>query len=55
MSKAEETKIFIEYVTKIKSEGIAVDDTIFLADIAMSLAIIADKLRGAEMKEVDEL
>lgn len=54
MSKTEETEIFMKYVTKIKTEGIEIDNTVFLADIAKSLAIIADKLRGAEIEEVED-
>ena len=54
MSKTEETQLFMEYVNRIKSEGLEIENTVFLADIAKSLAIIADKLCGAE-SEVDKL
>lgn len=55
MSKTEETQLFMEYVNRIKSEGLEIENTVFLADIAKSLAIIADKLCGAESEEVDKL
>lgn len=48
MSKTEETNSMIEYVTKLKAEGIEIENTVFLADIAKSLAIIADKLSPTE-------
>lgn len=51
MSKTEETNALIEYVTKIKNEGIEIENTIFLADIAKSLAMIADKLCETESEE----
>lgn len=54
MSKTEETELFLKYVNKIKAEGLEINDTVFLADIAKSLAIIADKLCGAEMEEVED-
>ena len=44
MSKTEETNMMIEYVTKLKEKGMEIENTVFLADIAKSLAIIADKL-----------
>ena len=48
MNKLEETNAVIDYVTKLKENGLEVENTIFLADIAKSLAIIADKLCVAE-------
>lgn len=48
MGKLEETNIMIDYLTKIKEKGLTVDNTIMLADIAKSLAMIAGKLCGAE-------
>ena len=48
MSKTEETNLLIEYVTKLKNEGIEIENTVFLADIAKSLAIIADSLSPKE-------
>lgn len=51
MSKVEETNAMIEYVTKIKNTGLEVDNTIFLADIAKSLAMIADKLCETESED----
>ncbi len=51
MSKFEETNNLIEYVNKLEENGIEVGDTVFLADIAKSLAIIADKLCVAESEK----
>lgn len=51
MSKTEETDLMISYVTKLKAEGNEIENTIFLADIAKSLAIIADKLSPTESEE----
>ncbi len=48
MSKLEETNLLIDYMAKTTEAGIKVDNTLFLADIAKSLAMIADKLCGAE-------
>ena len=48
MSKLAETNLLIDYITKIKESNLNVDNTIFLADIAKSLAMIADKLCEAE-------
>lgn len=50
MSKNEETNMLIECVTKLKGKGMAIDNTVFLADIAKSLAMIADKLYMEESK-----
>lgn len=51
MGKLEGTKLLIDYITKATEAGINVDNTIFLADIAKSLAMIADKLCGTESEE----
>lgn len=51
MSKTEETNSMIEYVTKLKEKGFEVENTVFLADIAKSLAIIADRLCVAESED----
>lgn len=48
MSKLEETNLLIDYITKLKETGLNVDNTVMLADIAKSLAMIADKLCGEE-------
>lgn len=48
MSKLEETNSAIEYITKLQELGIDIDNTIMLADIAKSLAMIADKLYETE-------
>ncbi len=48
MSKLEETNLMIDYITKLKESNLKVDNTVMLADIAKSLAMIADKLCGAE-------
>ena len=50
MSKVEETNFMIDYITKLKESGLNVDNTIMLADIAKSLAMIADKLCEAEVE-----
>lgn len=51
MSKLEETNLMIGYITKLKESGLNVDNTVILADIAKSLAMIADKLCGTESEE----
>ena len=51
MSKLEETNKLIDYITKLKENGLTVDNTIMLADIAKSLAMIADKLCVTESEE----
>ena len=51
MSKLEETNSLIDYMGKFKEIGIDIDNTIILFDIAKSLAMIADKLCGAESEE----
>jgi len=52
MSKLEETNLMIDYVNKLNEAGLNIDNTVMLADIAKSLAMIADKLCGAESEEV---
>ena len=37
----------------MREEGIEINDIVMLADIAKSLAIIADKLCGAESEDKD--
>jgi len=44
MSKLEETNLLIDYITKLKETGLTVDNSVILADIAKSLAIIADSV-----------
>ena len=51
MSKLEETNLKIDYITKLKEAGLNVDNSVMLADIAKSLAMIADKLCGDEREE----
>ena len=51
MSKLEETNELIDYITKLKESGFNIDNVIMLADIAKSLAMIADKLCGTESEE----
>ena len=51
MSKLEETNKLIGYLAKLDESGLKVDNTVMLADIAKSLAMIADKLCGAESEE----
>ncbi len=48
MSKLEETNSMIDYITKLKEAGLNVDNTVMLADIAKSLAMIADTFYKAE-------
>ena len=47
MRKLEETNLMINYLSKLNESGIKIDDTVILADISKSLAMIADKLCGA--------
>lgn len=54
MSKLEETNLVIDYITKLKEEGIEIDNTVMLADIAKSLAMIADKLCGSESEDLGD-
>ena len=44
--------MLIDFMTKLKEAGAEVDNTVLLADMAKSLAMIADKLCGAESEEV---
>ncbi len=48
MSKLEETNKLIDYLSKLDEQGLKVDNTVILADIAKSLAMIADKLCEVE-------
>ena len=48
MGKLKETNMVIDYITKLKESGLNVDNAIMLADIAKSLAMIADRLCGTE-------
>lgn len=52
MSKLEETNLMIDYITKLKESGLNVDNSIMLADIAKSLAMIVDKLCGTESEDI---
>lgn len=54
MSKTEETNLLIEYATKLREKGVEIENTVFLADIAKSLAMIADKLCVAESEVRNE-
>lgn len=51
MSKLKETNKLIDCITRLKESGLDVDNIVILADIAKSLAMIADKLCGAESEE----
>jgi hypothetical protein len=52
MSKLDETTMLIDYLTTISEAGLKVDNnTVVLADIAKSLAMIADKLCGEESED----
>ena len=51
MSKLEETNLMIDYLVKLDKSGIKIDDTVIFTDIAKSLAMIADKLCGAESEK----
>lgn len=51
MNKLEETNLMIGYVNKLMEAGLTVDNSIILADIAKSLAMIADKLCGTESED----
>ena len=52
MSKLKETNMAIDCIAELEKAGIKIDNTIMLADIAKSLAMIAHKLCGTE-KEVE--
>jgi len=51
MSKLEETNMVIGCLTKLKESGLDVDNSVMLADIAKSLAMIADKLCEEKSEE----
>lgn len=51
MSKLEETNSLIDFITKMKESRFIDVDNVVLADIAKSLAMIADKLCGAESED----
>ncbi len=51
MSKLAETNSMIDYITKLEESGLNVDKTVILADIAKSLAMIADRFCGTESEE----
>ena len=48
MSKLDETNLMIDYLTKLEESGIKFNNTAILADIAKSLAMIADRVCGTE-------
>lgn len=54
MSKSKETNLMIDYITKLEESGLKVDKTVILADIAKSLAMIADKLCGTESEDKEK-
>ena len=54
MNKLEETNSLIDYITRLEESGLKVDKTIMLTDIAISLAMIADKLCGAESEDKEQ-
>lgn len=54
MSKLEETNRLIDFITKLKESNLNVDNTVMLADIAKSLAMIADKLCEEEGNKESE-
>ena len=51
MSKLKETNLMIDGLTQLAASGFEVDNTVLLADIAKSLAMIADKLCETESEE----
>lgn len=51
MSKLEETNLLIDYLIKLKESKLEIDNAALLADIAKSLAMIADKLCGTDTSE----
>ena len=53
MSKLEETNHMIDFLKKLEETGFDFDNKAILADIAKSLAMIADKLCGAECEVQD--
>lgn len=48
MSKLKETNLLIDYLIKLKESKIEIDNAALLADIAKSLAMIAEKLGGTD-------
>lgn len=44
MNKLDETNLLIGILTKSKELGVDINNNVFLADIAKSLAMIADKI-----------
>lgn len=54
MSRVEETKKTIDYMTNLAQTGIDTGMFPILADIAVSLAVIADKLTEDDNKEEKE-
>jgi len=48
MSKLEETNKMIDYMIKLNESGLNFDNAVILADIAKSLAMIADRLCGTD-------
>ena len=52
MSKLKETNKLIDYLANLDESGPKVDNTVILTDIAISLAMIADKLCGTESEDV---
>lgn len=52
MSKLAETNSMIDYMIKLDELGHNIDNTVILVDIAKSLAMVADKLCGAESETV---
>ena len=50
MSKLEETNKLITNVTEYEKAGVQVREFVFIADIAKSLAIIADELQEINRK-----
>jgi len=54
MSKLDDTKLMIGGLAKLSESGIKIDNTVILMDIAVSLAMIADKLCETESEEEDK-
>ena len=54
MSKLEETNKVIDAIVELEKAGIKVDYAALLADVAKSLAMIADKLHGEVENENDD-
>jgi len=54
MTKLEETNSIIDRAIEIEKIGLPADNIAFLADIAKSLAMIADKLCEEEATNVNE-